>query len=144
MARFSSTGAALVAGGGAIVVNTLALKAADFVPLATAHGGLLMLLRKVVHLPGSGDFPVIFHLIVGLLMAFFYAWLLEPRLHVGAIWKGLFYAIIVWLLNALVVLPATGQGIAGSAHLTMAGMVWFGVAHTLFFVLLAVWYARIR
>ena len=37
--------AALLAGCAAIAINTLALKAADVVPLATAHGGLLRLLQ---------------------------------------------------------------------------------------------------
>lgn len=144
MARFSSTGAGIVAGAAAIVINTLALKAADLVPLATAHGGLLRLVRKVLPLPADGGFQVIFHLIVGLLMALFYAWLLEPRLRGGAVLKGILYAAVVWLLNALVVLPLTGEGFAGSAHLTMAGMIWFAAAHTLYFVLLAIWYVRIR
>jgi hypothetical protein len=35
---------ALISGSTAIVLNTLALKAADLVPLATAKGGLLRLL----------------------------------------------------------------------------------------------------
>ena len=144
MARFSNSGAAIVAGGGAIVVNTLALKAADLVPLATAHGGLLRLLRRIIPLPGDGGFQVIFHLIVGLAMALFYAWFLESRLRGNALLKGLIYAALVWLLNAVVILPLTGEGFAGSAHLTLAGMIWFAAAHTLFFVLLALWYARIR
>ena len=33
---------------------------------------------------------------------------------------------------------------AGSRHLTLAGMVWFAAAHTLFFVVLAVLYARLQ
>jgi hypothetical protein len=144
MARFSSAGAAIVAGGGAIVINTLALKAADLVPLATARGGLLRLVRMVVRLPSTGEFQMIFHLVVGLLMALFYAWLLEPRLRGAPAIKGLIYALGVWLANALVVLPLTGEGIAGAAHLTLTGMIWFAAAHTLFFVLLAVWYARLR
>jgi hypothetical protein len=36
------------------------------------------------------------------------------------------------------------EGFAGSRHLTLAGMVWFAAAHTLFFVVLAVLYARLR
>jgi hypothetical protein len=151
--------AALSAGAVAIVVNTLALKAADFVPLATARGGLLRLIRPwfapvlkstgVSHAwsaaggpaPATPLFQTGFHLAVGMLMALVYAYLLEPRLNGGPWRKGVVYAAAVWLLNAAVVLPLTGEGFAGSAHLTTAGMVWFAAAHTLFFVLLAVLYA---
>jgi hypothetical protein len=75
-------------------------------------------------------------------MALFYALVLEPVLR-GPSWlRGLICAVAVWLANAAVVLPATSEGFAGSRHLTLAGMVWFGAAHTLFFVVLAVLYAR--
>jgi hypothetical protein len=47
-------------------------------------------------------------------------------------------------LNAFVVLPATGEGFAGSAHLTLAGIMWFAVAHTLFFMVLATAYGALR
>jgi hypothetical protein len=150
---------ALTAGAIAIVANTLALKAADFVPLATAKGGLLRLIRPwfapvlkstgIAHAWSKAGGPAVntplfqtgFHLAVGLLMALVYAYILEPRMRGGPWRKGLVYAAVVWLLNAAVVLPLTGEGFAGSAHLTMAGMVWFAAAHTLFFVLLAVLYA---
>jgi hypothetical protein len=47
----------------------------------------------------------------------------------------------VRLANAAVVLPAIGEGFR---HLGLAGMAWFAAAHTLFFVVLAVLYARWR
>ena len=152
---------ALLAGGIGIVINTLALKAADLVPLATARGGLLRLIRPWfapilnqigvaawwdrlgAPLPGSAAFATGFHVVVGILMAEFYAYALESWLP-GSPWrKGLLYAVLVWLLNAAVVLPTTGEGFAGSAHLSLAGMVWFAIAHTLFFVVLAVGFARL-
>ena len=142
--RFSPTAAAVVSGAAAILLNTMALRAADLVPLQTARGGLLRLVRMAVPLPGTAAFQTIFHLTVGLLMALCYAHLLEARLPGSPVIKGTIYALAVWLLNALVVLPFTGEGIAGSAHLSLAGIVWFAAAHTLFFVLLAVWYARLR
>ncbi len=71
-------------------------------------------------------------------MALFYAYVLEPMLPGGDVRKGTIYAIATWLLNAVVVLPATGEGFAGSAHLTLAGIVWFAAAHSLFFVGLAI------
>lgn len=138
--------ASLVAGTAAIVINMLALKAADLVPLATAHGGLLRLLRTVLGLPlpGTPAFQEAFHFAVGIAMALFYGLVLARRLPGRPLAQGLLYAAAVWLANAFVVLPLIGEGIAGSAHLSAAGMVWFAAAHTLFFVLLAVWYARLR
>jgi hypothetical protein len=62
----------------------------------------------------------------------------------GRLRKGSAYALVVWLLNAAVVLPATGDGFAGSAHLSLADMIWFAGAHTLFFVLLAGLYGRLK
>ena len=140
--------AALVAGAVAIALNIAALAAADLVPLATAHGGLLRLLVMLsggaLPIPAGSAFQAGFHIVVGLAMALFYALVLEPVLR-GPSWlRGLIYALAVWLANAAVVLPATSEGFAGSRHLTLAGMVWFAAAHTLFFVVLAVLYARLR
>jgi hypothetical protein len=140
--------AALLAGAVAIALNIAALAAADLVPLATAHGGLLRLLMMLsgdaLPIPAGSASQAGFHIIVGLVMALFYALVLEPVLR-GPSWRrGLIYAIAVWLINAAVVLPATGEGFAGSRHLTLAGVVWFAAAHTLFFVVLAVLYERLR
>jgi len=140
--------AALLAGAVAIALNTTALAAADLVPLATAHGGLLRLLvllsGDALPIPAGRGFQVGFHIVVGLAMALFYALVLEPLLR-GPSWlRGLIYAVAVWLANAAVVLPATSEGFAGSRHLTLPGMLWFAAAHTLFFVVLAVLYARLR
>ena len=143
----SQARAALLAGAVAIVLNTAALAMADFVPLATAHGGLLRLLMILIDansMPAGAAFQASFHIAVGLAMALFYAFALEPVLR-GPSWlRGLLYAAAVWLANALIVLPATGEGFAGSRHLSLAGMVWFAAAHTLFFVAQAVLYARLR
>jgi hypothetical protein len=91
-------GAALIAGLIAIVVNTLLLEAANWIPLVTARGGLLKLLKMyfasplaslgvaglwaALHLPDADThaFKTGFHIVVGLLMAAFYAFLLEPIL----------------------------------------------------------------
>jgi hypothetical protein len=160
--RNPALGAALLAGGIANGLNTLALKAADLISLPTAKGGLLRLIAPwcapVLRTTGvskawsaiggpavkSQDFQIGFHLAVGIAMAIFYAVALEQNLPGRPVTKGLLYALAVWLLNALVLLPATGEGIAGSAHLTAAGMLWFAAAHTLFFVALAVLYAAFR
>lgn len=153
---------ALLAGGLAIGVNTFLLAAADWIPLATAHGGLLKLLKMYVSptladvgvaslwatlglpAPGSRVFQRGFHVAVGLAMALLYGVALEPRLP-GPPWvKGVAYAAVVWAANALVVLPWLGEGVAGSRYLGPAGMAYFAAAHTVFFVLLAVLFARCR
>jgi hypothetical protein len=91
----------------------------------------------------AAGFQTGFHLFVGILMALLYAYVLEPRLPRGPWLRGFLYALAVWLLNAVVVLPATGEGFAGSMHLTLAGMIWFAAAHTVFFLLLSVVYDRL-
>jgi hypothetical protein len=150
----------LLAGAVAIAVNTFLLAAADWIPLVTAHGGLLKLLKRYFAsplgwlgaaglwvqsgLPGPGThaFQLGFHVLVGLVMAVFYAVVLEPRVP-GPPWaKGLAYAALVWLANAFIVLPWISEGIAGSRHLSTVGMAYFAAAHTVFFVLMAVLYAR--
>ena len=153
-------GASLLAGLIAIVANTALLEAADWIPLVTARGGLLKLLKMYLSAPltslGIADhwaalslpgpdthaFKTAFHIVVGLLMALFYAYALEPMLPGSALLKGLLYALLVWLANAFIVLPWIGEGIAGSAFLTAGGMLYFAVAHTVFFVLLALLYER--
>jgi hypothetical protein len=150
---------ALVAGSIAIILNTLALKAADLIQLPTAHGGLLRLLSSgfsgplrqlgvsalwsAVGAPASNSpaFQIGFHILVGLIMSLFYAFVLEPLMPWGITIKGLSYALGVWLINALVVLPDTGEGFAGSATLSLAGIPWYAAAHTLFFMLLAYGFA---
>jgi hypothetical protein len=154
--------AALLAGIVAIALNTLVLKAADLMPLATARGGLLRLITRwlsepLEHLgiprlwamvggpaPGSPAFQIGFHILVGLLMAIFYALLLESLPPKRAWIKGLLYAASVWILNAAVILPATGEGFAGRDHLTITGIIWFAAAHTLFFIVLASSYSQLR
>ncbi len=159
--RLNRLGAAMLAGSVAIVLNTLALAAADLFDLETAHGGLLRLI--VSSLPSSVDrlgiastwtamngppissksFQTGFHLFVGLPMALFYAFVLEPFLPRSTAAKGWIYAIGAWLINASVVLPATGEGFAGSAHLSTAGILWYAASHTLFFLVLAYGFARL-
>ncbi|MFC3676360.1 hypothetical protein [Ferrovibrio xuzhouensis] len=160
VALWCRLGAGLLAGAIAIGLNTVALKLADYVPLATAHGGLLRLVSlwigPVLQQTGiaalwlalggppanTPPFQTGFHLAVGLAMAVVYVVAIEPVLPRPAWLKGAIYAAGVWLLNAVVVLPLTGEGFAGSAHLTPAGMLWYAAAHTLFFMTLALLFAR--
>jgi hypothetical protein len=144
----SRVAAALVAGTIAIVLNTLILDAATLVPLATGNGGLLrflvMLTGGAFRAPAGAVFQTGFHFVVGLAMALFYAFVLEPWMRVPSWLRGVLFATAVWLINALIVLPSIGEGIAGSHDLTLAGMVWFAAAHTLFFLVLATLFARLR
>ncbi len=151
---------ALLAGAIAIAINTALLAAADVIPLVTARGGLLKLLTVYVGpafsksgmgagwaalglpAPGSTPFQLGFHVVVGLAMALLYGMALEPLLPGKPWWKGLLYAAAVWVANAFVILPWLGEGIAGSRNLGLAGMAYFAAAHTVFFVLLAVLFAR--
>jgi len=125
--------------------------------LVTARGGLLKLLTiylgpslagagaRWVGLgmpaPGGTTFQLGFHVVVGLAMAVFYGVLLEPLLPGRPWWKGLLYAVAVWLANAFIVLPLLGEGIAGGRNLGTPGMIYFAAAHTVFFMLLAVLFA---
>lgn len=152
---------ALIAGGIAITVNTLLLAAADWIPLVTAHGGLLKLLTTHLSRPvmssGLGElwsnlglpspakhlFQTSFHVVVGLAMAVLYAFAIEPLLRGDAWKKGCVYALFVWLANAFVVLPWVREGIGGSRSLEVSGMIYFAAAHTIFFVLMAVLYSML-
>ena len=60
-------GAALLSGAVAITLNSVALAAADLVPLATAHGGLLRLLSQLSGIapPKGAAFQAWFHAGVG-------------------------------------------------------------------------------
>jgi len=131
--------AALGAGAIAITLNVLALWSADLIHLRTAHGGLLKLLVRLagVSAPQSGAFNIAFHVMAGLGMAIVYGLLLEPLWRGPPLLLGLVYAAAVWIANAFVVLPFIGEGIAGSATLGIAGILWFAAAHTVFFVALS-------
>jgi hypothetical protein len=164
--------AALAAGAIAVALNMALLGAADWLDLPTAHGGLLRLLLAVAGDAGRMRpgplFQAGFHVLVGLGMAVFYGLVLEPALRRAAAvaggagplasrgvtarggviaWRrglvdGFLYAAAVWIANAAVVLPLTGEGFAGSRHLSLAGMAWFAAAHTLFFIAVAVLFQR--
>jgi hypothetical protein len=138
----------LAAGTIAIVLNTLVLDAAQLVPLATGNGGLLrflvMLMEQHLPDPAGAVFRTSFHIVIGLAMALFYAYALEPWMRVPTWLGGVLFATAVWLINAFIVLPTIGEGIAGSRSLTLSGMAWFALAHTLFFLVLAILFDRLQ
>lgn len=139
-------------------MNTTLLAGMDASGLRTAHGGLLRLLQEAgkvaaapfglggwwhhVMIPATSGTSLQFgfHVLVGLLMALAYAWAVEPVLTSPSWVRGLAYAAAAWLLNSAIVLPLIGEGFAGSRHLALSGMIGFAVAHTFFFVLLAIAY----
>ena len=155
----ADTRAWLLAGAFAITVNTLLLYGAARFGLSTGNGGLLKLIHPwlgpllnrsgVAHVwastmlpaPGAPAFKLGFHVFVGMLMAAVYACV--QRFVPWPAWiKGLFYAVLVYLANALIVLPLLGQGIAGSRVVSSYGLIYFALAHTTFFMLLAWCYTR--
>lgn len=154
--------AALLAGLVAVLVNTLLLDLARLIPLEVQGVALLKLLKlglgdalartslaeawNRLHLPApdSAIFKAVFHIAVGLAMAVVYALLVEPLLRGPAWSKGLLYALLAWLLNAFALLPAIGEGVAGHDKVSLAGIVYYAVAHMVFFVLMAMLYARFR
>ena len=77
-------------------------------------------------------------------MAIGYALMIEPRLPGQAYFKGLAYGTVVWCLNAFVVLPLTGEGLAGSRNLNTVGLIVIAVAHMSFFLALSVLYEILR
>ena len=153
--------AALLSGAVASGANMVLLGTASAAGITTTRGGLLRLFEKTVrHLATSlhvvaktnqwSILPVSavwfqngFHVITGLFMAIFYAYILDQRLYGRPLVKGLLYGTAVWLFNAFVVLPLTGEGIAGSAHLKAIGMISFAIAHMAFFEVLSVLYERL-
>ena len=147
----------LQAGTIAIIINILLLQLGAAVGMQTGHGGLLKWSVMQLHLgpiqwqqPPLSSLPMVvwkigFHFVVGIGMALFYAILLEPllRTRFTPMQSGLLYALLVWLVNAFVILPGLSMGIAGSAVIPLSGMLYFAFAHTAFFVILALLYARL-
>lgn len=149
---------ALKAGMVAIAVNIFLLQLGRFFQVPTGHGGLFKWLTNLlgfapIHwhtgltaLLPSLFWKITFHIVVGLSMALAYAYLLVPLMirYVPAIILGLFYALVVWLFDAMVVLPQLGMGWAGSRVIPYYGLLYFAIVHTVFFVLLAVLYERFQ
>ena len=149
---------AIAAGAISITVNTLVLMFADAIGLVTARGGLLTLLLQTTGMPlsalntsafwhqlgipspGLYSIQLIFHFVVGIGMSVAYGLVVERFLKGSDLVKGLVYAAALWLANAVIILPLIGQGFAGHSVLTITGIVYFALAHTLFFVLLATLY----
>lgn len=145
---------ALLAGAAGLVVNFLLLGLADRLGIVTARGGFQRLVKlwtgpalralgvdrtwAALDLPDPNGplFITGFKVVVGLVMAVIYL-RIKPLLPGLPLEKGLVYALLVWLINAALVLPALGQGFAGMRTLSAAGIIVFAMAHTAFFLVLA-------
>ena len=77
-------------------------------------------------------------------MAVVYVFFLEPRRGASPLLRGVLYGTAIWLLNALIVLPAIGEGIAGQYHISAAGIGGFAVAHMSYFLTLNLLISSLR
>jgi hypothetical protein len=153
---------ALLSGALATAVNMTILATLGAARIRTTHGGLLRLLAlgviRVAHSAGINPtyptepqllfaaawFQEGFHIVTGLLMAVVYVFCLEPRCGPSPLLRGVLYGSTIWLLNALIVLPAIGEGIAGQYHLSAAGIGGFAVAHMSYFLTLSLLTSSLR
>lgn len=152
-------GRAILAGSIALAVNFACLLSADALGIVTARGGFQRLVKlwlgpvlETIGIgsawrawalpdPGGAVFMVGFKIVVGLGMALAYA-AVVGRLPGRTLVKGLWAAAGIWLLNAGLVLPLLNEGFAGARSLTALGITVFALAHTAFFVVLALVYTR--
>ena len=152
--------ASLLAGLLAVSVNTAVLKLAGVFNIEAESGGLFRLLRMylgdtfntlgigkiwaalLLPLPGTLGFWLLFHTFMGLVMAVFYAYAIEPIL-AGPGWrKGAIYSLLPWLINSVLVMPLLGKGFAASHSLTPVGMTYFFFANGTYAVLLGLLYEK--
>jgi len=148
--------ASVLAGTIAIALNMALLSFANGAGIITSHGGLSRLFTSIIIplgcslrlIDGRSDLPpysqAIFHILTGLAMAIAYALMIEPRLPGRPYFKGLAYGTVVWCFNAFLVLPLTGEGLAGSRNLKPVGLIVFALAHMSFFLALSVLYEVLR
>jgi hypothetical protein len=145
--------AALLAGMIALAANMAQLSIGSASGVRTAHGGLFLLFTKIIHRVAPSlsfmdgwkivTLPVsqaVFNIVTGLVMAIFYALVLEPKLPGRLFFKGVVYGTAIWFLNAFLVLPLTDEGIAGSRHINTVGLIAFALAHMSFFLVLSMLY----
>lgn len=161
-ARMRRPSAAVLAGFIAVSVHTVLLLAARAFDLQVGSGGLLGLLRNAwgdrfqalgigriwsgagLPLPGSTAFWILFHVLVGILLALIYAWLFEPRLKGSGQRRGVLFAQLPWILHSAVLMPLVGNGFAGYHVLPLVGIAWFFVANAVYGALLGFCYGRFR
>lgn len=143
--------AAMLAALIAILINTAMLQLGHVFGIDTGDGGLLKFLAiKLGFAPIPwqkgilASLPMVvwktaFHGLTGLGMGLFYVIAIVPLLYrrCSATTMGLIYAGGLWLVNALWILPTVELGIAGVQQLSLGGIAYYALAHTVFFMLLA-------
>ena len=147
--------AALLASSIALAVNMALLSIAGAAGITTGQGGSLRLFATMIQrlavslrlIDGRSNLPLpslaIFHIVTGLAMAVAYALMIEPKLPGRPFSKGLVYGTVIWCFNAFLVLPLTGEGIAGSRNVNTVGLIVFAVAHMTFFLTLSMVYGAL-
>jgi hypothetical protein len=139
----------------ALAANMAVLSRASTAGIST--GGLFRLYTEVIHRLAtslrimdarSNSWVTVsrpaFHIMTGLLMAVLYTLVLEPKPPGRPFSKGLAYDTAIWFLNAFLVLPLTGEGIAGFRHSNTLGLIVFAVAHMTFSLALSIVYGFLR
>ncbi|TKT84746.1 hypothetical protein [Dyadobacter frigoris] len=143
----------LKAGLLAISINTIFLKAGPLLKIKAESGGLLklILLHSTPYLNSSfhsifqtTSFWLIFHYLTGFAMVALYVYILEPWLPYKGCQKGSVFSLVPWLINAFIVLPLLGQGIAGLQALPLSGIIYFFIANWLFAIVLGILYERFK
>ena len=147
--------AAVLASTIAIAANMALLSFANNAGITTGNGGLLRLFATMIQrlaaffrlTDGRSKLPLpslaIFHIVTGLAMAAAYVLIIEPKLPGRPFSKGLVYGTVIWCFNAFLVLPLTGEGIAGSRNVNTVGLIVFAVAHMTFFLALSMLYGAL-
>ena len=141
----------LKAGLVAISINTIFLRAAPLFNIKAESGGLLKLIlmhtssyinSSLLSFFHATSFWLIFHYLTGFAMVVLYVYILEPLLPGKGWQKGSLFSLLPWLINAFIVLPLLGQGIAGLHALPLSGIIYFFIANWIFGITLGVLYER--
>ena len=126
-----------------ITVNTIMLKTARLWHINAEAGGLLKLCLKL--LPAelsqaaffhSTTFWILFHYLTGGGLVMIYIIFVKKKLKWPGWINGTVFALFLWLINSLVVLPLLGQHIFGVKQLRPSGIIYFFVGNLIFGLLL--------
>ncbi|MBY0348354.1 MAG: hypothetical protein K2W79_08850 [Hydrotalea flava] len=135
----------------AITINTIILKAAPLLHIEAESGGLLKLFilkTRTILTPGlllylkSFIFFIIFHYATGMAMVLIYVFINNKFLPGKGLVKGSVFSLIPWAINAFIVLPLLGQGIAGINSISTAGILYFFIANWAFGAILGLLYEK--
>ena len=144
----------------AIIINIIILKSAPIFHINAAAGGLFGLLRHLsgstfheygisifwasttLPQPGTLGFFILFHTFIGFIMSFIYVFILEKHL-IGSGWqKGITFALIIWIINSIIVMPLLGKGFAASNVLNITGMLYFFTANAFYGIIVGFLYEK--